>query len=129
MSKTKKVQEFLKLLKEDPKVKKALESAKSEPSGLKTRTVVDAFLSLLKVMARGFSKRKLMIFHDVLEITRIIIEISLMIKKNVLDRPEVKLKFEELLKATIGNSSAIALKLRSFIDQMLTTLKKTKKKP
>lgn len=88
--------EFLELLKKlstDPKIKSAIESAKAEAnsqSSYQATSVIDLIIHLLKYSSTFVGKKKAEKITEYTGYIGFLITISLLLKKNIFDRPEVR---------------------------------------
>ena len=92
----KKNQDFRKLLKElgrDPRVKRVISKAKRQirrKGAAKVENFTDLLLFGLAIGSRFLSKKKARALDDAMDIVYPLVQISLLLKENIFDRPEVK---------------------------------------
>ena len=84
---------LLKGLGRDPRLKRVIVRAKRKPrgkGGAKVETVTDIFLLLMAIASRFAKKKKARALDELMEIIYLLVQVSLVLKENVFDRPEVK---------------------------------------
>ena len=88
--------QFRKLLKQlsrDARVKRIIAKAKRRTrgkAGAKVETVTDMFLLLMAIASRFAKKKKARALDELMEIIYLLVQVSLLLKENIYDRPEVK---------------------------------------
>lgn len=88
--------QFRKLLKQlsrDPRVKRVIAKAKRRTRGkgrAKVENVTDMFLLLMAIASRFAKKKKARALDELMEIIYLLVQVSLLLKENIFDRPEVK---------------------------------------
>jgi hypothetical protein len=88
--------QFRKLLKQlsrDARLKRIIAKAKRRTrgkGGAKVETVTDMFLLLMAIASRFAKKKKARALDELMEIIYLLVQVSLLLKENVFDRPEVK---------------------------------------
>jgi hypothetical protein len=98
MKKTTTFRSLTKELSRDPQLKQAMARARREPRGKDRAKVerVTGVLSLLLTIASRFSKKKKARTLDELkDAINLLVQASLLLKENILDRPEVKKFFQQ----------------------------------
>ena len=87
------VRKLLQQLSRDPRVKRVISKAKRrtrEKGRAKVETVTDTFLLLMAIASRFAKKKKARALDDLMEIIYLLVQVSLLLKENIFDRPEVK---------------------------------------
>ena len=87
------VRKLLKQLSRDPRVKRVIAKAKRRTRGkgrAKVETVTDTFLLLMAIASRFAKKKKARALDELMEIIYLLVQVSLLLKENIFDRPEVK---------------------------------------
>jgi hypothetical protein len=88
--------QFRKLLKQlsrDARVKRVIVKAKRRTRGkgrAKVENVTDMFLLLMAIASRFAKKKKARALDELMEIIYLLVQISLVLKENIFDRPEVR---------------------------------------
>jgi hypothetical protein len=88
--------QFRKLLKQlsrDARVKRIIAKAKRRTrgkGGAKVETVTNMFLLLMAIASRFAKKKKARALDELMEIIYLLVQVSLLLKENIFDRPEVK---------------------------------------
>ena len=97
------VGKLLKELSRDPRVKRVIAKAKRRTRGkgrAKVETVTDTFLLLMAIASRFAKKKKARALDELMEIIYLLVQVSLLLKENIFDRPEVKEFFRHSSKQT-----------------------------
>jgi hypothetical protein len=92
---------LLKGLGRDPRLKRVIVRAKRKPrgkGGAKVETVTDIFLLLMAIASRFAKKKKARALDELMDIIYLLVQVSLTLKENVFDRPEVKEFFSQSYK-------------------------------
>ena len=90
---TKSFTDLLKKLSSDPKIKEAIRQASEQAtsaSHFKAQSAMGLIKYLLKYTATFLGKKKAQKFNEYSEYVVVLITVSLILKKNIFDRPEVK---------------------------------------
>ena len=88
--------QFRKLLKQlsrDARVKRVIAKAKRQTRGkgvAKVENVTDIFLLILAIAFRFATKKKARALDELMEIIYLLVQVSLLLKENIFDRPEVR---------------------------------------
>ena len=88
--------QFTNLLKElgrDPRLKRVIAKAKRQTRGkgvAKVENVTDIFLLILAIAFRFATKKKARSLDEMMDIIYLLVQVSLVLRENVFDRPEVK---------------------------------------
>ena len=93
MKKTGQFRSLVKELSRDPRLKQVISKAKHQSRGRNTGHVEnlrDFFLLSLGITSRFVSKKKARILDELMDAVYLLVEVSLLLKENVFDRPEVK---------------------------------------
>ena len=84
---------LLKRLARDPRLKQVIAKAKRRTrgkGGAKVETVTDMFLLLMAIASRFAKKKKARALDELMEIIYLLVQVSLLLKENIFDRPEVR---------------------------------------
>lgn len=84
---------LLKELSRDPQMRRALAKAKHQVRGkgrAKVETATGVVLLLLAIAARFATRKKARAIEDLMDTIVLLVQVSLMLKENIYDRPEVK---------------------------------------
>jgi hypothetical protein len=92
----KQFKDLLKVLGRDPRVKRVIAKRQSRAKGgRKIEGVTDIVLVLLAIAARFVTKKKARAIDELVDIIYLLVQVSLLIKENIFDRPEVKEFFSQ----------------------------------
>ena len=97
----KKGSQFKNLLKElgrDPRLKLVIAKAKRQPRGKSEAEVESAtgiFLLLLAIASRFAKKKKARALDELMDVIYLLVQLSLLLKENIFDRPEVQEFFSD----------------------------------
>jgi len=100
----KKAAGFGKLVKDlsrDPRLKKAVAKAARHPRSKGVRKAEDAaglFVLLTKIASPFLKRKKARALQDAMEMIYLLVQVSVLVKENIFDRPEVKIFFSESLR-------------------------------
>ena len=92
------VRKLLKQLSRDARVKRVIAKAKRRTrgkGGAKVETATDMFLLLMAIASRFAKKKKARALDELMEIIYLLVQVSLLLKENIFDRPEVKEFFSQ----------------------------------
>jgi len=92
------VRKLLKQLSRDPRVKRVIAKAKRRTRGkgrAKVETVTDTFLLLMAIASRFAKKKKARALDELMDIVYLLVQVSVLLKENIFDRPEVKEFFSQ----------------------------------
>ena len=118
--KTKNFKTLLQELSKDPRIKKVIGQAKARlknENSLKALGVTDFLILLIAVFSKFLSKKKARILEDLIEPLLLLFQVSLILKENVFDRPEVREFFSK-------HSSKIYKTAREYVAKALAKTKK-----
>lgn len=93
--------QFTNLLKElgrDPRLKRVIAKAKRQTGGkgvAKVENVTDIFLLILAIASRFATKKKARALDEMMDVIYLLVQVSLLLKENIFDRPEVKEFFSQ----------------------------------
>ena len=83
--------DLLKVLGRDPRVKRVMAKRQSRgKGGRKIEGVTDIVLVLLAIASRFVTKKKARAIDELMDIIYLLLQVSLLLKENIFDRPEVK---------------------------------------
>ena len=83
--------DVLKELRRDPRVKRVMAKRQSRgKGGRKIEGVTDIVLVLLAIASRFVTKKKARAIDELMDIIYLLLQVSLLLKENIFDRPEVK---------------------------------------
>jgi len=88
--------QFKKLMKElarDPRLKRVIAKARSQSrgkGGARVENVTGVVLLLLAIASRFATKKKARALDKLMDVIYLLVQVSLLLKENVFDRPEVK---------------------------------------
>lgn len=122
MRKRSQVNHLVKRLSRDPRLRRVIHKAKlRQKNGTgKIEGLGDLFLLSLAVASRFVSKRKARTLDELMEIVYLLVVVSLILKENVFDRPEVKEFFSQ-------NYKRVSSVYREYVDRILSRIKKGEK--
>ena len=109
---------FINLVKElsrDPRLKRAFSQAKRQirrKGATKVESMTDFFLLSLAIGTKFISKRKARALDELIEVVYLLVQVSLLLKENIFDRPEVKEFFSQQFKPILSIS-------QGYIDRIL----------
>jgi len=89
---------LVKDLSRDPRLKKAISRARKSTGGRGVRKVEDAtglFVLVMKIAARFAKKKKARAIDEAMDLLYLLVQVSILLKENIFDRPEVKKFFSE----------------------------------
>jgi hypothetical protein len=89
---------LLKQLGRDPRLKRVIAKAKRQTRGkgvAKVENVTDIFLLILAIASRFATKKKARALDEMMDIIYLLVQVSLLLKENIFDRPEVKEFFSQ----------------------------------
>ena len=98
MSKRTSFANIAKELGRDPRLKQAITTARSKTRGKEIRRVDEATgiaLSLLGIASRLSKRKKARALEEVMDVIYLLVQVSIVLKENVFDRPEVKKFFSQ----------------------------------
>lgn len=99
MKKTSKSSKLLRELSRDPRLKQAIAKTRRktrDQSTTRVENVTGMFLAMLAIASRfSKKKKKARALDDLMDIIYLLLQISLMLKENIFDRPEVKKFFSQ----------------------------------
>jgi hypothetical protein len=94
--------QFKNLIKElgrDPRVKRVIAKRQSRGKrGRKIEGVTDIVLVLLAIASRFVTKKRARAIDELMDIIFLLVQVSLLLKENIFDRPEVKEVFSQSYK-------------------------------
>jgi hypothetical protein len=96
LKKDRQFKELLKELSRDPRLKRVI--AKRRPRGKeggKIEQAADIVRTLLGIVSRLTTKRKARALEELMDAIYLLVQVSLLLKENVFDRPEVKRFFRQ----------------------------------
>ena len=114
--------QFTNLLKElgrDPRLKRVIAKAKRQTRGkgvAKVENVTDIFLLILAIAFRFATKKKARALDEMMDIIYLLVQVSLLLKENIFDRPEVKKFFSQ-------SSKEIYLLAQKYVAMVSPTTK------
>jgi len=85
--------DLLKGLSRDPRLKRVITKARRQTrqkGGAKVERVTDIVLILLAIASRFVKKKKARALDELMDIIYLLVQVSLLLKENIFDRPEVK---------------------------------------
>lgn len=127
--KSKQIIQLLADLSKDKNIKLALDKVKSEyrnESQEQINSFKDLLVVIFRISTKFIGKKKARVLEETLDAVGILIQISLLIKTNVFDRPEVRLFFQNLWSGIKVNWSAIYSTASNYVDQQLNKRKQAK---
>ena len=87
------VKNLLKELSRDARLRRVIAKAKRRTrgkGGAKVETATDMLLLLMAIASRFAKKKKARALDELMEIIYLLVQVSLLLKENIFDRPEVK---------------------------------------
>jgi hypothetical protein len=84
---------LLKGLGRDPRLKRVIAKAKRQTrgkDGAKVESVTDIALLLLAIASRFTTKKKARALDELMDMIYLLVQVSLLLKENIFDRPEVR---------------------------------------
>jgi hypothetical protein len=93
MKKDSQIEGLLKALSRDPGLKRGIAKAKRQTrrkGGDKVETMTNLFLLIGAIYSRFASKKKARALDELMDVIYLLVHVSLLLKENVFDRPEVK---------------------------------------
>ena len=88
--------ELLKELSRDPRLKRIIASRRSRGRrGGKIERAADVLLALLRLTLRFATKKKARALDELMDAIYLLVQVSLLLKENVFDRPEVQRFFRQ----------------------------------
>jgi hypothetical protein len=113
--KTARFKELIKDLSQDPKFKAALEKvAEKSKAGLHVKSLKE-FLPLIGKLSTKFGGKKTMAVTETITLFIVLFEVSVLIKQNVFDKPEVKQFFSENWGALQKRVAAMYLFVSNYV--------------
>lgn len=98
MKKSNKDRKLLEELSRDPRLEQVIAKARRQPRG-KARTnvesVTDMFLLVSAIASRFSKKKRARALDELADMVHLLVQVSLLLKENIFDRPEVKKFFRE----------------------------------
>ena len=85
----------------DPRFKKAVAQARKRSRGTDVARLEDAtgvFVLTTKIASLFFKKKKARAIEDAMDLTYLLVQVSILLKENIFDRPEVRKFFNESLR-------------------------------
>jgi len=98
MKGTKKYHKLLQELSRDPRVKQVMAKAARRPrqkAGTKVETATSMFVLLSMIVSRFTKKKRARAIEELADTVQFLVQLSLMLKENIFDRPEVKKFFRQ----------------------------------
>jgi len=98
MKNTKKYRKLLKELSQDPQLKQVIAKVARRPrgkGGAKVETATSVFVLLSTIASRFSKKKRARTIEDMADLVQFLVQLSLLIKENIFDRPEVKKFFRQ----------------------------------
>lgn len=98
MNNPRKTGKLLKELSRDPELKRAIAKAKRHPGGKEVKTVenvTSVFLLALDVASHFVKKKRARAIEEAKDTIYLLVQVSMLLKENVFDRPEVKEFFSQ----------------------------------
>jgi wobble nucleotide-excising tRNase len=98
MSNGSQFQNLLKELSRDPRLKLVIAKAKRQTRGkgaARVENVTGIFLLILAIVSRFAKKKRARAIDDLMDIIYLLVQVSLALKENIFDRPEVKEFFSQ----------------------------------
>jgi hypothetical protein len=90
------VKDLLKVLGRDPQLKRVIARRRIRgKGGANVAHVTDIVLLLLAIASRFASKKKARALDELMEVIYLVVQVSLVLKENIFDRPEVKEFFSQ----------------------------------
>jgi hypothetical protein len=89
---------LLKGLSRDPRLKRVIAKAQRQTRGkgeAKVENVTGILLLLLAIASRFASKKKARALDELMDVIYLLVQVSLLLKENIFDRPEVKEFFSQ----------------------------------
>src|ERR1019366_6257635 len=93
MKNTKKYRKLIRELSRDPRLKQAIAKSARRPrqkGGAKVETATSIFVLLSTIASRFAKKKHAHAIEDLVDLVQFLVQLSLAIKENIFDRPEVK---------------------------------------
>ena len=101
MKNSNKYRKLLKELSRDPRLKQVIVKARRQPrakAGTKVETATSMFLLLSAIVSRFSKKKRARAIDELADVVHLLVQVSLLLKENTFDRPEVKKFFRKTSK-------------------------------
>lgn len=122
---SKRLRELLVTLSKDPKVKNALSTLKAKSNGSnKVNSFKELFIHLLRLSSKFLGKKKARFLEEWIDAAELLISLSLVLKENIFDRPEVRAFFEESWDGLKKQSMHFYLAATKFVAETLRKMKR-----
>lgn len=121
-SKSERIKELIKKLSADPKIKSAMAELKANSNAENayySKSFLDLMVYILKASGGFLGKRKAKVIIEVVEVTGFVISISLILKKNLFDRPEVRQYFNERWSGFKNQFDKLLIMSSKYVNQAL----------
>ena len=119
MKVSKNLKELIQLMRKDEKLKRAvdqvLKGSTTQDTIQKARSATDFLVTLVKMSSKFLGKRLANRWIELLEILSFIVQVSLLLKTNVIDRPEVR----DFLAKKYGEALEIIEKVACAVRELL----------
>jgi hypothetical protein len=126
---SKKFKALLSELSKDESVRKAISDLKSSANAENiyyAQSVWDLLKQILKLSAKFLNKQKLKRLTEIIDIVMFLVSLSLILKQNIFDRPEVKQFFKEKWASLQSYSTAVMKVASDSINSTIARIKKSK---
>ncbi len=93
-----KYRKLLQELNRDPRLKQVIAKARRQPRGkvrTNVETVTDTLLLVSGIASRFSKKKRARALDELTDLVHLLVQVSLLLKENIFDRPEVKKFFRE----------------------------------
>jgi hypothetical protein len=92
------IRKLLRALSRDPQLRRLIAKARRGKAGAKVDNVTDLYLLLLAIASRLSNKKKARALEEEIDVIYFLVQISLLLKENLFDRPEVRAFFGQRAK-------------------------------
>jgi hypothetical protein len=120
---------LVKELSRDPQLKRAVAGARRKTRGKEVAGVENAtaiILFLLGIASRFAKKKKAQALDEAMDVIYLLVQVSIVLKENVFDRPEVKKFFSRGLRQIYSSAQALVAMVLPKMDLPKTDLPRTK---
>lgn len=108
-------------LSQDPKIKVAMEGIRENTGGQHPQ--LGMLWQVLTISGRFVAKRRSRAVAEVIDVITFLVTLSLIVKQNVFDRPEVREYFKVTWSKLSGSSKAAAQRVQKTAEKLLLKLK------